>query len=114
MIGGRLHPEEKAADALDKADLREAYERGRRDERAARRRRPLLMTITFALALIGAALLALAAVNGSFMRAGGVVDKKLNVAADRAGPAVSQAASDAGKSLRDAGGQVRSRAESPG
>jgi hypothetical protein len=114
MIGGRLDKDDKAPDALDKADLREAYERGRRDERAARKRHPLLMTVTFALALVGAALLALAAVNGSFMRAGGVVDEKLNVAADRAGPAVNEAASNAGQSLRDAGGQVRSLAATAG
>jgi hypothetical protein len=114
MIGGRLEKDAKGPDALDKADLREAYERGRRDERSARRRHPLLMTITFALAVIGAALLALAAVNGSFMRAGGVVDERLNVAADRAGPAVNQAASNAGQRLRDAGGQVRNRAENAG
>jgi hypothetical protein len=114
MIGGRLNKDEKAHDALDKADLREAYERGRRDERAARKRRPLLMTVTFLLALVGVALLALAAANGSFMRAGRMVDEKLNVAADRAAPAVNQAASNAGRSLRDAGQSVRSRAESAG
>ncbi len=114
MIGGRLHKDEGAPDALDKADLREAYERGRRDERAARRRHPLLMTITFLLALIGVALLALAAVNGSFAAGGGFVDDKLNIAADRAGPALSQAASNAGQSLRVAGQSAKSRAERAG
>jgi hypothetical protein len=114
MIGGRLDTHEKAPDALDKADLRQAYERGRRDERAARRRRPLLMTITFALALVGLALLVLAAVNGSFGRAGGIVDEKLNVAAERAGPAVDQAAGAAGQKLRDARGQIRNRSDSAG
>jgi hypothetical protein len=101
MIGGRLGKEERAApDALDKADLRAAYERGRRDERAARKRHPLAMIVTFALALVGVVLLALAAVNGSFTRGGGVVDHGLNAAADRAAPAVNQAASDAGRNLR--------------
>lgn len=114
MIGGRLKRDERAPDALDKSDLREAYERGRRDERAGRRRHPFLMTITFALALVGVVLLALAAVNGSFGRGGGVVDDQLNVAADRAGPAVGQAASNAGQSLREAGDQARSRADSAG
>lgn len=114
MIGGRLEKDETAPDALDKADLREAYERGRRDERAARKRHPLAMTVTFAFALIGLVLLVLAAVNGSFTRAGGVVDEKLDVAATRAGPAASQAASDAGQTLQDAGGQVRARAADAG
>lgn len=114
MIGGRLEKDPGAPDALDKADLREAYERGRRDERAARKRHPLLMSVTFLLALVGVALLALAAVNGSFAGGGGVVDAKLNIAADRAGPAVSQAASNAGQSLRDAGKSAKARVENAG
>jgi hypothetical protein len=113
MIGGRLE-DDKAPDALDKADLRAAYERGRNDERAARKRHPLLMTVTFLLALVGVVLLALAAVNGSFGRAGGVVDKQLNVAADRAAPMVDQAASNAGDSLRDAGRSAKAQADKVG
>ena len=114
MIGGRLDKTERAHDALDKTDLREAYERGRRDERAARKRHPFLMTITLALALVGAVLLAMAAANGSFTRAGGVVDAQLDIAADRAAPAVSNAASAAGENLREAGQAARSRVETAG
>lgn len=114
MIGGRLDKGERAPDALDKADLREAYERGRSDERARHKRHPLLMTLTFLLALVGVVLLALAAANGSFRRAGGVVDQQLNVAADRAAPAVGEAASDAGQSLREAGRSAKSQAEKVG
>jgi hypothetical protein len=110
MTGGRLDKELRAADALDKAELREAYERGRRDERAARKRHPLLMTVTTLLALVGVALLALAGVNGSFTRAGGVVDEHLSIAADRAGPALNQAARNASQSLRDAAQTGKSRA----
>src|SRR5438552_837784 len=65
-------------------DLREAYERGRRDERASRRRHPVGMTLTFLSAAVGVVLLVLAAVNGSFSRAGGVVDENLAVAVNRA------------------------------
>lgn len=93
-----------------RADLREAYERGRRDERATRKRHPIGMTITFVAAIIGVVLLALAAVNGSFTRAGGVVDQNLNVAANRAEPAVRDAADNAGQSLRNAGESVKSKA----
>lgn len=61
-------------------DLREAYERGRRDERATRRRHPVGMTLLFAAAAVGVILLALAAVNGSFSGAGQVVDASLTAA----------------------------------
>jgi len=86
-----------------KADLREAYERGRRDERATRKRRPVLMTILFVAAAVGLILMALAAINGSFGGAGSVVDNKLAVAADRAEPAVRDAASTAAQTVREAG-----------
>ncbi|WP_334161118.1 hypothetical protein [Phenylobacterium sp.] len=99
MVGERRDAQ---ADDL-KADLREAYERGRRDERSARKRHPVLMTFTFIAAAVGLALMALAAFNGSFTRAGGVVDQNLSVAANRAEPAVRDAAADAGQALRDAG-----------
>ena len=69
------------ADLADfRADLREAYERGRRDERASRRRHPVFMTLLFLVAAIGAALLVLAAANGSFGRAGLVIDQSLGSA----------------------------------
>lgn len=101
---------ETAADlrADIKADLREAYERGRRDERAARKRHPIAMTLTVAAAAVGLVVMGLAAVNGSFSRAGGVVDQNLTVAADRAEPVVRDAASSAGQSLRQAGDKAKS------
>jgi hypothetical protein len=99
---------------LDRADLREAYERGRRDERATKRRHPIFMTFLFITAAIGVVLLGLAAINGSFTRAGGVVDQNLAIAANRAEPAVRDAATDAGQSLRDAGQSVKDKANQPG
>jgi len=98
---------------LDQADLRQAYERGREDERAARKRHPVFMTLTFVAAAVGVTLLALAAINGSFGRAGGVVDQNLTVAADRAEPAVRQAATEAGQTLREAGQSVKDKTASP-
>jgi hypothetical protein len=104
-----------ASDELDRADLRDAYERGRRDERASRRRHPVAMTLTVAAALVGVVLLMLAAVNGSFSRAGQVVDEKLNIAVTKAEPRMRDAATQAGQSLRDAGQSVRQKAsDSPG
>lgn len=109
MVGERRDAQ---ADDL-KADLREAYERGRRDERSTRKRHPVLMTFTFIAAAVGLALMALAAFNGSFTRAGGVVDQNLSVAANRAEPAVRDAASDAGEALRDAGQSAKTEAAEP-
>jgi hypothetical protein len=89
-------------DADDRADLREAYERGRRDAVAGRKRHPVLMTFLVVAALVGVVLMALAAINGSFGGAGKVVDQNLSVAADKAEPVVRDAASDAGRAIGDA------------
>jgi predicted anti-sigma-YlaC factor YlaD len=104
MVADRLDEHDRAASDAHAigADLREAYERGRRDERASRRRHPIGMTVTFALAAIGLVLLVLAGVNGSFTTAGTVVDQNLQLAVNRAGPAVSQAADNAQAKVADA------------
>jgi hypothetical protein len=120
MVGARLDPDDRTAslsraEQLDlkevQADVREAYERGRRDERASRRRHPVLMTLTFAAAACGVALLALAAVNGSFSGGGAVADQNLNAAAAKAEPQVRDAASQAGQSLRDAGVKAKAKVD---
>lgn len=109
MTGGRLDTDSNSAEALERADIREAYERGRKDQRASRKRHPILMTFTFIAAAVGVVLMALAAYNGSFGRAGGVVDNNLAVAATQAEPVVRDAASDAGQSLRKAGASITDR-----
>ena len=111
MVAARLDKDAAGPEELARADLREAYERGRRDERASRRRHPVAMTLTVVAALVGVVLLALAAVNGSFSRAGGVVDENLNTAVTKAEPQVRDAAAQAGQSLRDAGQSVRQKAD---
>jgi hypothetical protein len=120
MVGARLDPDDRTAslsraEQLDlkevQADVREAYERGRRDERASRRRHPVLMTLTFAAAACGVALLALAAVNGSFSGGGAVADQNLNAAVTKAEPQVRDAASQAGQSLRDAGVKAKAKVD---
>jgi hypothetical protein len=119
MVGARLDPDDRTsalnrAEQLDikeaQADVREAYERGRRDERASRKRHPILMTFTFIAAICGVVLLALAAVNGSFTRGGDVADQNLQAAVNRAEPQVRGAASQAGQSLRDAGEAAKAKA----
>jgi hypothetical protein len=107
MVVERLDRNAAGPEELARADLRDAYDRGRADERASRRRHPVGMTLMAVAALVGVIVLALAAVNGSFTRAGGVVDQNLNTAVNRAEPQVREAASQAGASLREAGQSVR-------
>jgi hypothetical protein len=99
---------------FDRQDLREAYNRGRRDERAGRKRHPVLMTLLFLAAAAGAVIIALAAVNGSFGGAGQVVDQNLTVAADKAEPAVRNAASDASQAVKNATSSSSDRTPAPG
>lgn len=91
------------APGLDTSDLKEAYRHGRKDERARRKRHPILMTVLILLALAGAAFIALAVINGSFQDAGQVADHNLSVAADQAEPAVRGAAGEAAETLRGVG-----------
>lgn len=97
----------------DPADLQDAYERGRRDERRSRKRHPLLMTLTFAAAAIGVIVLFFAASQGSFQRGGASVDQNLEVAADRAEPVVRDAVADAGQAVQNAGRDMKSEATEP-
>jgi hypothetical protein len=119
MVGAVLDPDDHTAalsraEALDmkevQADVREAYERGRRDERASRRRHPIFMTLTIVAAICGVALLALAAANGSFSAGGSVADQNLTAAVNKAEPQVRDAASQAGQSLRDASQAAKAKA----
>ena len=84
------------------ADLREAYERGRKDAQDSRRRHPIATTLTVIAAAIGIIVLALAAVNGSFSRAGTVVDNNLATATNKAQPAARNAATQASQAVYDA------------
>jgi len=120
MATARLDTDDRTAalsraDPIDprevQADIREAYERGRKDERASRRRHPIAMTLTIVAAIVGVVLLALAAINGSFAGGGSVADQNLNAAVNKAEPQVRDAASQAGQSLRDAGAAAKAKAD---
>ena len=92
-------------------ELREAYHRGRRDERARRRRSPLaLLTVSLA-SLAGAGMLAVSAWQGSFAAGGAVVDDRLATAAQTAEPTIQAAAQDATSALRQAGREAKTRAQ---
>ena len=93
---------EASADHDIKAASKAAYDRGRRDERAARKRHPFIMTGLFLLAIAGASFITLAAVNGSFSGGGAVADHQIAVAT----PIVQDAVSNAGQAAKSAGGDV--------
>lgn len=81
--------------ALTDKDLRDAYDRGRRDE-AVRHKRNWLWTIIEALlALVSVIVLVLAALNGSFERGGRVIDEQLWNARTQGAPVVQNAAASA-------------------
>jgi hypothetical protein len=110
VVARTQDPDDLAHDR-DRLDLREAYDRGRRDERAQRKRHPVLMTLMFLAAAVGAAILVLALVNGSFGGAGQVMDQNLTTAADKAEPIVRDAASDASRAVQSA--TTNDRTEQP-
>lgn len=113
MVGGRIEDEAGARDSAERdeirADIRHAYERGRADERAGRRRHPLFMTLTFACAIVGLVVLVLAGMNGSFQGGGAMLDNGLQIARARAAPAAKEAADTAGQQVRDAAQSVRAK-----
>ncbi len=80
----RSDAEPAATPAAAEAEIRKAYERGRRDERARHRSHPFLAMMVFMVALAGAGMMYLAAREGSFSRGGEVVDLKLANATDNA------------------------------
>ena len=92
-------------------ELHQAYQRGRRDERARRRRSPLAFVAVTLSALAGAAILAVSAWQGSFMQGGAVVDRQIATAADTAEPKIEAAAQDARSALREAGHKAKTRAQ---
>ena len=81
----------------------------RRDERADRKRHPVIMTALVVFAAVGASLVTLAAVQGSFTGGGEVADQQLAAAASQAAPVIQDAASRTGDAARDAGSDLRDK-----
>lgn len=92
-------------------DLKDAYNKGRRDERASRSSHPFIAMAVVGLALVGGSLLFLAAREGSFSTAGQVADQKIAIAAAEAGPALDNAASRTGEALKDAGATIKDKGQ---
>jgi len=92
---------------VDPRAARQAYERGRRDERARRHGSPLLGFVVLLIAVAGGAMVYLAAREGSFSGGGKVVDNALSEASQPARNAAHNAGDaleNAGRSLKQTGG----------
>ena len=90
-------------------DAKAAYERGRRDERASRKRHPFLMTGLVVLAAIGASMVTMAAVKGSFSQAGAMADNNIAAAAESTAPAVQNAVTGAADAAKEAGAEIKDK-----
>ena len=88
------------------ADVRAAYEKGRRDQRARRRSHPILALMVIAVAVVGAIMIFLAVREGSFSRAGQVADQNLAVAQAEAPGVIAEAGQKAEAVARDVGDRV--------
>jgi hypothetical protein len=95
-----------ATQAVQAHDVKSAYDKGRRDERASRKRHPFMMGGLIVLAAAGASLITLAAIKGSFGEAGAVADQNIAAAAERAAPVVHDAVTGVTDAARDAGDKV--------
>ncbi len=93
--------------------VRQAYDRGRRDERARRPRRhgaPFLTLIVLMAAAVGAGAIYLGVSQGSFSRGGQVVDQQISGVAQPASQATRNAANRAGDALANAGQTIKQKA----
>jgi len=66
------------------AEVGAAYDKGRRDERSRHRSHPILTLVVAVIALVGGAMIYLAAREGSFAQGGQVMDKQLAQASQNA------------------------------
>jgi hypothetical protein len=102
-IEGRREERSKLADRQHThVEVKHAYERGRRDERARRRGSPLLMFVLLVAAAAGAAAIALAVHEGSFARGGQVVDQSLSNATATVASKTADTLQNAGANLKPA------------
>jgi len=95
--------------------LRQAYDRGRRDDRARRPRRhgaPLLTFLLVLVAAAGAFEIYLAIQNGGFANGGRVVDQNIANATATASQATRNTADKAADALQNAGQNIKQKAGS--
>lgn len=104
------------APAEARPDARRAFaagrRMGRREARLHRRGHPVLGLLLGVVALAGAAMLALAAREGSFARGGQVVDQNLATAAGQAQNAGADALARTGQAIQNAGASLERKTAS--
>lgn len=98
--------QQRASQAGHAHDVKAAYDKGRRDERASRKRHPFVMGGMVILAAAGASLITLAAIKGSFGEAGEVADHSIAAAAESTAPVVQSAVSGMADAARETGQKV--------
>ncbi len=79
----KRHDPPTPATGATPGDVKKAYEQGRHDERARHRSHPILGLIVAVAAVVGIGAVSLGAYEGSFSRAGQMVDQKLASATGR-------------------------------
>ena len=97
---------------LTKEVRKDAYERGRADERARHKRSPLLTFLIALAAIFGLAVIGLYIYNGgSFTETGRDLDQVTNRAQQEAAQASREVADEAGEGLQDVGRRVEQEGE---
>jgi hypothetical protein len=94
-----------------KAELRDAYDKGRIDERKRHRSSPMLTVFLLLIAVMGAVLLYYAFREGSFAGGGAVVDNKISQVTSQAAPAAQNAAATAGALAEKAGDKLKAQGQ---
>jgi hypothetical protein len=98
---------------LTKEVRKDAYERGRADERSRHKRNPLLTFLIALAAIFGLAVIGLYIYNGgSFTETGRDLDQITNRAQQEAAQAGREVADEAGEGLQDVGRRVEQEGES--
>lgn len=90
----------------NEGDVKDAYARGRRDERARHKSHPFLALIVIVVALVGGIMLFLAIREGSFSGAGQVADQQLAVAQAEAPGVVAAAKENVSAAAQDVSAKV--------
>jgi hypothetical protein len=98
--------------SVAKADVDNAYDRGRHDQGVRRRRHPIGMLLLVVLALIGVFAIIMPVQYGSFAAAGAAVDDAFASAGQSASTPVRGAADKAGDALQNAGQNLKQSAGS--
>jgi hypothetical protein len=94
-----------------KAKVREAYDRGRLEERKRHRGSPMLTFLLVLVAAVGAVTLYYAFRQGSFMSGGAALDTKIAQVSTNAAPAIVNTADKAGVLAQKAGQKLQSQGQ---